>query len=416
MRVLYVPYATWKAVAVANVFAVYDKLVVADTYKAWAGGLDLVYMTDVEPADAADYTTTFPTRTSVEGEDEAIANIVGLGGAQSRSADGTPVFGRQRLDLSRLSLKRTDNGTESMKVDGRAAGAQLIVWNGTGAGDTGGDWSIGAGSSGSETAGSAHSGTNGWDSGARSANDYTSFDNGSEIAVAGVYDTLSFWMQVKNFPGNGSLQIQWRNGVSTVIGNTLLIPNYVTNMDLNVWQKVTIPIADFGLTGNVQRLRIVYKTGNNQQEWFDDIQLQASGGGGPYTFRAQSPTGFVYHVERLVIVVSAPNTGWSSSAFANIAGGLENGVLLKYHNIGVNPQTFWTFNAKTNAEFFGQFGTWNSVVFDGGEQLIAFSLDPDLSSVILVDDDDVLDIVIRDNLSGLSNMRAFLHIGTEKVQ
>lgn len=300
-----------------------------------------------------------------------------------------------------------------MNVNGLPAGATAVIWNGTGGSDSGGDWTVTG--DGSESAAAMHAGTNGWDSGARGANDNTDFDNGSLLDVAGTYDTLSFWIQPKNYPNNASMQVQWKNDVGTVIGTTLNIENYVSNMDIDVWQKVTIPIADFNLTNDVQVLRVVYKTGNNQQHWLDDFELQASGGGGPYTYRAQSPTGVVYHVERLVIVVSAPDTGWTSTAFASIAAGLESGLLIKYHNIGVAPQTFWTFNSKTNAELFGQFEAWNSVQFDNSEQLIAFSLNPDLSSVILVDDDDVLDIVVRDDLSSLTSVRAFLHIGTEVI-
>lgn len=324
------------------------------------------------------------------------------------SQDGTQLVGKQKLDLGRLAFKRLDNGSEPMNLDGRSAGSVLIVWNGD---DTA--WTRGG--SGTVETYAAHSGTYGLDSGLRGANQESTFDNGSEIDVAGTYATLSFWVQPKAYPANASLQVQWRNGSNTVIGSTLLVENYVTNMDLNVWQKVTIPIADFNLGANVQRFWLVYQKGS-QQHWFDEIELTASGGGGPYTFRVSSPTGYIYHVERLILVVSAPDTGWASTAFANIAGGLENGLLLKYHNIGATPETFWSFNNKNNTELFGQLRAFNAVTFDNSEQLIAFSLDPDLSSVILVDDDDVLDIIVRDNLSTLTSMRAFLHYGTEVIE
>jgi hypothetical protein len=329
-----------------------------------------------------------------------------------QSADGTLQTSKQQLDLGRSAFKRIDSGTESMAVNGLPSGGTEIIWNGTGAGDTGGDWTTAG--DGSESAAAAYAGTNGWDSGARASNDFTDFDNGSMIDVGGTYDTLSFWIQVKNYPNNGNLQLQWRNNLGTVIGATLLVENYVSNMDPDVWQHITIPMSDFGLTANVQKLRVVYKTGNNQQHWFDDFELQASGGGGPFTYRISSPAGLVYHVERLIFVVSAPDTGWSSDAFANIAGGLSNGLLIKYHNT-TTLETFWTFNSKNNTELFGQFEAFNSVNFDNAEQLIAFSLQPNLSSVILIDDDDVLDIVIRDDLSSLTNVRAFLHYGVETL-
>lgn len=329
-----------------------------------------------------------------------------------RSADGTPTQAKQQLELGRAPFKRLDNGTELMNVNGLAAGAQLVVWNGTGGADTGGDWTV-SGSGSEQAAADAGSGTNGWDSGVIGANNETDFDNGSELAVTGTYDVLTFMLQPKSYPNNANLQIQWRNGVGAVIGTTLNVENYVSNMDLDVWQQVTIPIGDFNLTADVQVLRVVYKTGS-QHHYIDDVELQASGGAGPYTFRVQSPTGSVYHAERLIIVVSAADVGWASTAFANIAGGLASGLLLKYHNTTV-PETFWTINARDNAELFGQFEAWNDINFDGGEQLVAFSINPDLSSVILIDDDDVIDIIIRDDLSSLTSVRAYLHYGKEII-
>jgi hypothetical protein len=323
------------------------------------------------------------------------------------SPDGTQLVGKQKLALGRIAFKRIDDGSEVMGVDGRPSGASLLIWDGdTTAWTASGD--------GSATTASAHSGTYGWDSGSVGANSNTDFDNGSEIDVVGTYDVLSFWLQPKAFPGNGVLQVQWRNGSGAVIGSTLNIENYVSNMDLDVWQHVSIPVADFNLTANVQVLRITYKVGT-QQHWLDDFHLEASGGGGPYTFRVSSPTGFVYHVERLVLVINAPSAGWNGDGFASLTSALENGLLLKYHLLGAEPETFWSFNVKNNQELFGMYGVWNEVAFDSGELMLAFEVNPDLSAVLLVDDDEVLDFIVRDDLSSL-NIRAFLHYGTEVIE
>jgi hypothetical protein len=322
------------------------------------------------------------------------------------SADGTLLSGKQTLLLGRLPFKRIDNGSELMNVNGLPAGAGDTIWDGDSSAWT-------RGGVGSVTTESAYSGTYGLDSGTVGANNESTFNNGSEIDVAGTYDVVSFWLQPKAYPGNAVLQVQWRNGVGAVIGNTLLVENYVTNMDLDVWQHVSIPIADFGLGADVQQFWINYKVGT-QRHWIDDIHLEASGGGGPYTYRVSSPDGYVYHTEKMLIVISAADTGWSSNAFANISGGLQNGLLLTYRNINTQ-ETFWTINSKNNAELFGHYEALNSVTFDNSEQLIVFSLNPDLSSVILVDNDDVLDITIRDDLSSLSNVRVFLHYGVEEL-
>lgn len=405
-----VTYSVWKQVAQNQSWATYHWVDGTNSRRVWTGDRDHTYESFVDADNFSDWDTNFGTgSTEVSKPDDAVALIVGLSGVKPKplSADGTPVFSKHQITLGRSAFKRIDNGTELMNVDGRASGSSSIIWDGDASAWT-------ASGSGSSTTEAAHAGSYGWDSGTVGANSNTDFNNGSEIDVAGTYDQLSFWIQPKAYPGNAVLQVQWRNGSGTVIGSTLNVENYVTNMDLDAWQKVTIPIADFNLDANVQVFRVTYKVGT-QRHWFDEFNIQASGGTGPYEFRVSSPTGYVYHVERVIIVVSASDIGWTSTSFANISGGLENGLLMKYHKIGASPETYWSFNNRNNAEMFGQFKAFNDVNFDDSEQLVAFALHPELSSVILIDDDEVLDLVVRDDLSSLTSLRAFLHYGVEVI-
>lgn len=407
---LNITYLIWKTLAQNNSWAVYHYVDGSNTRRVWSGDRDHIYESFVSADDFADWGTNFSSASiSVSLPDDAIAQIVGLTGIRPTplSSDGTPLLGKQPLKLGRLPFKRIDNATEVMNVNGLPVGATVLIWDGdTTAWTRSGEGTV--------TTQSAHSGTYGLDSGTVGANTSSIFDNGSEIDVGGVYSTLSVWIQPKAYPGNAVLQLQWKNAAGTTIGSTLNVENYVSNMDLDVWQKVTIPIADFNLGANVRKLYVVYKVGT-QRHWFDEFYLQAAGGGGPYTFRTSSPAGTIYHVERLVFVMSAGGTGWSSSNFGTIVGGLTNGLLLKHHRIGDNPETYWSFNVKTNAELFGLYHVFNDVQFDDGVIFIAFDINPDLSSVILIDDDEVLDFVIRDNLSSLGAIRAFLHYGSETV-
>lgn len=332
--------------------------------------------------------------------------------AESRLPDGTLAVGERSLTLGRTSFKRTDDGTELLNINGLASGTSSIVWNGTGASDTGGDWT--ASGDGSESASAdAGSGTNGWDSGSVGANDYTEFNNGSEIDVAGTYATLEFKLQPKAYPGPAQIQIQWRNAATTVIGTTLNIENYVPNMDLDVWKTVSIPIADFNLTGNVQRLRIVYKIGN-QRHYIDDVQLIQSGGSGPKTFRIEAPdasTGF--YLSMAVLLINAPAAGWASNAFGNIAGGLTNGLLMR-HIRKSTSEVLWSFNTTNNVQLFGQYHPQESFTFSDDNLLVGFMVKPG-KATILITNDDVLEYVVRDDLSSIVEMRAYAHYGIEVV-
>jgi len=330
---------------------------------------------------------------------------------EARSPDGVPISAERILTLGNERFLRTDDGTEQMALNGLPAGGITVIWNGTGVGDTGGDWTSPA--VGVESAAAAHSGTNGWDTQAQGANTNVEFNNGSEINVAGTYDVFSFWLQPKSFPNNGTLQIQWKNAVGTVIGATLNVENYVTNMDLNVWQKVSIPVSDFALTGNVQRCVFVLKSGNNQRHWIDDIEFQASGGGGPYTFQVVAPSTEAWHATMIVLVVATSDVGWQSTTFTSLTA-LTNGVLLRQRRLS-DGYVSWAINAKDNVDLFGRYHPQESFNFSNGEILVGFMVKPGQSADIIVTDDDVLEFVIRDDLSSLTNVRAFVHYGVEQV-
>lgn len=348
-------------------------------------------------ADKADFESLFlPTINK--------ANVV-------RSTDGTLQASKQQLELGRQSFKRTDNQSEQMNINGIAAGVPVNVWNGTGVTDFGSDWTRSG--VGSETAQSAHSGTNGLDSGVTTQNDSLVFDSGSMQNIAGIVDQVEFWIQLKALVSGGQVRIGWMDDTNTLVGTTVRLRNYLSNFDLNEWKKVTIPIEDFGLTGNARKLFIRFINVNGLHIWVDDIAVVPSAGGGPHIFRISAPTGLIYHVERIALVVSASDIGWSSTAFANIIGGLTNGLVFRYRMLG--GETYWAFNCKNNSELFGQLTVLNDIQFDNAEQMVVFALEPQLSSVVLVDDDEVVEVIVRDDLSSLTDMRAFLHYGVEEI-
>jgi len=328
-----------------------------------------------------------------------------------KSADGTLQTAKQEWALGRAPFQRTDNGSEIMNIDGVEAGTPVVIWNGTGAGDPGGDWTLE--NYGTEETYAAHSGTYGIDTGVRAQDDFTRLNNGANIDIDGTYDSLLFWMMPKAYPPGSKTKLFWEKLDGTNVGSKLRIDNYTSNMDLDVWQQVEIPIEDFDLTEDVAKLACKYVGSAGQQFYLDDFELVSSAGGGPYKFRVAAPTGFIYHVERIALVMSAPDSGWSSTSFANIVGGLGRGLLIRFKKIGEESETYWKVNCKNNSELFGQLQVLNDVSFSSGDRQFVFALEPQLSSVVLVDDDEVVDIVVRDDLSSLGNLRAFLHYGME---
>jgi len=329
--------------------------------------------------------------------------------AINKDANGNQVTADRELVLSVEPFARTDDGSELMNVDGVASGAAVVLWNGGGAGDTGADWAVSG--TGSETAGANRNGTNGWDTGSTAQNDKTLFDNGSMIDVATLYDEVKVWVNPQSFPASSRMQIRWQDATNAVVGVQLRLDQYAPNMDLGVWQQISIPIADFGLTGNVQKLRIRYGNAAGQHYFLDDIKLVTATGGGPYRFRLAAPASKAYHLTMAVLMITAPDSGWTSTAFANVVAGLGKGLIMRHKKISTG-EVLWRFVTKNNQQLFGQYHPQESFNFADNKLLVGFMVKPGNASVV-VTDDAVLEIVVRDDLSVISEMRAYAHFGVE---
>jgi len=344
---------------------------------------------------------------------DKITTVETAGVAAPVSADGTPLVSSPDWTLGREAFKRNDDASEQMNIDGRALGDAVVLWNGTGAGDTGGDWT--AGGDGSETAGSMKSGTNGWDTGVAGDNDKVRFNNGSMTDVDGAYAEIRFWINPQAFPLGSRPKIAWLDDSNDLVGSRLRIDDYVDNMDLDEWQHVHIPISDFGLTGDVQKLELKCTNGAGQHYHYDDIELIELGAGGPYRFELAAPDDqTIYHVSMLVLEVVGPTAGWKHDAFASIDGGLDAGLILRHKRLSDGGEVLWKFVSRDNAALYGQYHPQDDVTFADSKLLVGFMIKPGRAS-IKVTDDNVLQFVVRDDLSSLDIVRAYAHFGIEVV-
>jgi hypothetical protein len=329
------------------------------------------------------------------------------------SDDRTTYVGGAPWTLGRNAFKRHDDASEQMNIDGRATGDTEVFWNGTGAGDSGGDWA--ASGTGSETAGSMHSGTNGWDTGVMAENDDVIWDHGSEVDVAGGYSEIRFWVQPKAFPNGSRPKLKWFDSANDAVGEAVRLDDYAENMDLDEWQQIAIPIADFNLGADVQKLRLEARNTAGQHYWLDDIELVDADGSGPYRFEFAAPdANTVYHVSMIVLLIGAPSSGWNSDAFGSIAGGLGQGLVLRHRDTEAEDM-LWRLVVKDNLGLFGYFHPQDDVVFADDVMVVGFMIKPGRAS-IKVTDKQILQFVVRDDLSSLSNMRAYVHYGVEEIE
>jgi len=330
-----------------------------------------------------------------------------------RTSDGTQIFAARNLAMGQSSFLNVDDGTAEMGVNGTPSGDPTVVWNGTGVSDTGGDWEHEA--QGTETAESMKSGTNGMDSGVRPVGQATRFDYGSNQDIASLYSILRFWVQPKAFPVGARLDIQWKTSGGATPGAKLNIADYISDYDLDEWQQVQIPVADFALGADVAKLELIYASQGGQHFWFDDFELLGSGGG-PYTFRIEAPDAATqYHVSSLMLLLVEENGTWNADMFASLSG-LTNGLLIKHvdRTNPLEPVTLWSINFKTNADLFGRLVVTNNIEFYNDEHLFMFELHSEIAS-ITVTDTKVLEISVQDNLQAINTLRAFAQYGVENL-
>jgi len=330
----------------------------------------------------------------------------------NRTADGTHIFETRKLSLGQAKFIQRPDGYEEMAMDASLSNSSVVVWNGSG--DAGGDWTLtGQGESSSSA---AHSGTDGLDSTPTSQGNETKLDYGSEQDIAGIYNILSFWMKPKSYPSGSDLQVLWKASGGGTKGNVLSISDYVSNFDLDVWQKVTISIADFELGDNeVQKLHFRYASKGGQHFYYDDIELIGNASGlGPYTFSVIPDAYEGWHIGSISLVISSGDTGWGSTAFANIAGGLENGIIIRHYGADLESPTIWSISLRNNIDLFGRLELTSDANFFDTERMVTFTLRPGPSKVYL-HGSDRLDIILKDNLSNLTGFRAFVQYGKEDL-
>ena len=323
---------------------------------------------------------------------------------QPKNPDGTPIVARRTLRFAQSHFQRSD-GVEQMAVNGGSTVAEE-VWDGDGS-----YWTRSG--IGTVTTGSAHSGTNGLDSGIAALNDTISFAYGPDRDLESLFDSIAFWMNPRAYPNGSRLRARWRNS-SGWVGSGVNIEDYVTNFDVGVWQRVTIPLADFDLDGNAGTFRLMLRDAAGQHFYLDDFEMLNSGTDGPYTYRVRPDETDCYHVSKIVLTVEAEAAGWTGSAFADIASGLENGLLARQRRSGEG--TLWATVMKNNSDLFGKMTPTYDFQFSGGTLMITFMLVPDKADIVLDGSKgDRLDWVVRDDLSSLDNVRAYVQYGIEHI-
>jgi hypothetical protein len=315
-----------------------------------------------------------------------------------RDADGNAIITIRDFNMRKRVFADPTTGAESMKVDGSAAAVDEEVWNGEAS--YWADPSIG-----SKTTGSKRTGTYGWDTGATSQGNKVKFTRSTPFQPSS--DRIEGWINLQALPAGVDLQARWELS-NAGKGNGVVLQDYLAHQDLGVWQPWSIDIADFNLPAeNVDEFRFRTLNDNGADYWLDDIRLVS--GNPSKVFRLSPPGVGEWLVESVTLILVAPDTGWDSNSFCHIAGGLQNGLQLRHRDLA-GSQNYWKLIAQNNMELFGQFDPVVDTTYNDSTRQISFVLKPGSATVKLTAND-VLEFLVKDDLTGMTNARAFAQVG-----
>lgn len=149
----------------------------------------------------------------------------------------------------------------------------VIVWNGTGVDDTGGDWTHSGHSS--EESYAKYSGTNGLDANLQT-NYKVQFHKSVEENIVD-YDLLTMYLKVLSWDTDERIKLEfYRNGGTVYY---VYLDDYANIETINEWQKVFIPLNDFGFVpedapGNpIYTDRLILTSTGNIHMYMDNIEL-----------------------------------------------------------------------------------------------------------------------------------------------
>jgi len=138
----------------------------------------------------------------------------------------------------------------------------LVIWNGTGEHDSGGDWNHTG--HGTEEAYAKYEGTNGLDATSFTNNKKIRFQNPLEVNVDD-YDILSMYINLKEWDADTLLYFE--------DGNSVNLSLYLETVNLEQWQRVLIPLEAFGLTEPINLEKLTMESTGNNGFYLDNVEF-----------------------------------------------------------------------------------------------------------------------------------------------
>lgn len=343
--------------------------------------------------------------TLIKGSAGSIADVVQANGHKGIVAATIPGINYTPLGVS----FRDENGSINLNVDASSSGTPDGIHNGTDsvlwtAAAASGVWDF------ASTA-QAQQGTKSIDATATVDGDQALITRSSPID-ADSYNSLSGYVYLTAYNETRNeilLSFQLAGAVNGVQVN---IADFADPSTLNAWQKFTIPLSSFGVVGNIDEMAIqtVRTAGQPPDYYLDTLQLEEAGS---IIYTAEPENGKRYEFQEIDLFLedaldttllnnSMPN--WSSDQLLGLSS-LSNGITLRFTQ--TNKVRFSGTFRNLGDVLFAAF----SVVDQGCDGTTAYmKLTAKLADFARMEpsDKDKMEILISDDLSGLTRFRANL--------
>ena len=256
----------------------------------------------------------------------------------------------------------------------------------------------------------ANSGTRSIESNKPKVGDIMQLDKGSNQALS-TYSALTLFIYVASgwAPSSAdSFSIYgWDTGTGLQVGDAVQLESYFNETTFGVWHKLVIPLEDMNLqaaTIDSFRIETAAKSGGGVLYYIDDFQIEETSG--IQTFSVSPPSKTKYFVTELdFTLVDALSTTLASNSMVNLAydsmlgvPSLPNGVLFQRIN---DDAITTTATIKTVGDFLSQGAIIKHAISDGTNTSIGISINFDTPLILNELNNDRLDLVVSDDLSGL---------------
>lgn len=203
----------------------------------------------------------------------------------------------------------------------------------------------------------------------------------------------------------------WDTVGGEMIGNSVPLSSYINVNLFNVWQSITIPFIDLGMTGaetDAWRFRTDSAAGepNAPDYYLDLISMQEGGGGVEYSTLFAQPPNSIFYASTLAITAVSPMGAGKTIDTLDIdvfkyyhLPALENGLTNIIQSQGVQTAAVTFHDLVSNIELAES--TMEVVTYDSvtGYALIKISVDFKSPLVLNSSLGDFSKIILNDNLS-----------------